>query len=87
MLLTVVRFLDQGGGRLACAAAICPAECQKLVRSELCVSQASAADSSRCLGRDESSECLTYELMHTWQSRGDKMRLEWQTKCMHPHEV
>ena len=54
-----------------------PAECQKLVLVELHVSQASAAGISRCLGRDESSECLTYDLVHSWRSRGDKMRLEW----------
>ena len=41
---------DQGGGRLACAAAICLAECQKLVSCELYVSQASAAGSSLLLG-------------------------------------
>ena len=49
---------------------------EKLVSYELHVSQASAAGISRRLGRDESSECLTYELMHFWRSRGDKMRLE-----------
>ena len=54
---------------------------------ELHVSQASAAGISRCLGRDESSERLTYELMHSWRSRGDKMRLEWQSKMMHPHDA
>ena len=53
-----------------------PAECQKLVLVELHVSQASAAGISRCLGRDESSECLTYDLVHSWRSRGDKMLLE-----------
>ena len=47
-----------------------PAECQKLVLVELHVSQASAAGISRCLGRDESSECLTYDLVHSWRSRG-----------------
>ena len=47
-----VRFIDQGGGRLV---ADSPAECQKLVLVELHVSQASAAGTSRCLGRDESS--------------------------------
>ena len=82
-----VRFLVQGGGRLACAAAICPAECQKLVSCELYVSQASAAGISRRLGRDESSECLTYELMHSWRSRGDKMRLESAEPKLHPHDA
>ena len=71
-----VRFIDQGGGRLACAAAICPAECQKLVSCELHVSQASAAGISRRLGRDESSERLAHELKHSWRCLGDKMRLE-----------
>ena len=71
-----VRFQDQGGGRLACAAAICPAECQKLGSCELHVSQASAAGPRYCVGRNESTSCLTYDLMHSWRSRGDKMRLE-----------
>ena len=74
MLLSVLN--DQGGGRLACAAAICPAECQKLVSVSYKYRKASAAGILRRLGRDESSECLTYELKHSWRSRGDQMRLE-----------
>ena len=52
------------------------AEVRAHVSSELNVSQASVAGILRRLGRDESSEGLTYELMHFWRSRGDKMRLE-----------
>ena len=79
-----VRFIDQGGGRLV---ADSPAECQKLVLVELHVSQASAAGISRCLGRDESSECLTYDLVHSWRSRGDKMLLESAEPKLHPHDA
>ena len=50
-------------------------------------SQASAAGISRCLGRDESSECLTYDLVHSWRSRGDKMLLESAEPKLHPHDA
>ena len=40
----------------------------------------------RRLGRDESSEGLTYDLMHSWRSKGDKMRLETAEPKMHPHD-
>ena len=39
------------------------------------------------MGRDESSEGLTYELMHSWRSRGDKMRLESAEPKLHPHDA
>ena len=56
--------------------------------SELNVSQASVAGILRRLGRDESSEGLTYELMHSWRSRGDKMRLEFgRAKSAAPHDA
>ena len=55
--------------------------------SELNVSQASVAGILRRLGRDESSQRLTYELMHSWRSRGDKMRLESAEPKLHPHDA
>ena len=39
------------------------------------------------MGRDESSECLTYDLVHSWRSRGDKMLLESAEPKLHPHDA
>ena len=79
-----VRFNDQGGGRLACAAAICLAECQKLVSELIYVSLAPATEIRSCLEFLKTCACLAD---HSWRSLGDKIRLESAEPKMHPHDV
>ena len=74
--LSSVFFTREAGDWCAGGGSLEERTCQKLVSSELHVFAGLGGRDSQLVGRDESSENLTCDLMHSWRSRGDNMRLE-----------